>query len=181
MRIIGLDLSLRASGVAIWENGAMARRIVSAPPAVRDDQVGRLQTVINAVKTFLAPATDIVVIEDFAFSRGNQAHLLGGLGYAIRLYLRSHDIPFVLVGPMQNKKFASGSGKAEKSGMLLAVYKRWGIEAEDDNVADAVSLCMIGRALVGNWQPTADFQREVLKKVLQSNSDVLIPDFTSTQ
>lgn len=44
------------------------------------------------------------------------------------------------VPPMTLKKYASGKGNAKKQEMLMQVYKRWGIEFNDDNAADAYAL-----------------------------------------
>jgi len=44
------------------------------------------------------------------------------------------------VPPMTLKKYASGKGNAKKHEMLMQIYKRWGIEFNDDNAADAYAL-----------------------------------------
>ena len=44
------------------------------------------------------------------------------------------------VPPMTLKKYASGKGNAKKQEMLMQIYKRWGIEFNDDNAADAYVL-----------------------------------------
>jgi Holliday junction resolvasome RuvABC endonuclease subunit len=44
------------------------------------------------------------------------------------------------VPPMTLKKYATGKGTAKKQEMLLQIYKRWGVEFNDDNAADAYSL-----------------------------------------
>jgi Holliday junction resolvasome RuvABC endonuclease subunit len=47
---------------------------------------------------------------------------------------------------MTLKKYAAGKGNAKKQEMLLQIYKRWGLEFNDDNAADAYSL---GRLATG--------------------------------
>ena len=44
------------------------------------------------------------------------------------------------VPPMTLKKYAAGKGNAKKQEMLLQIFKRWGIEFNDDNAADAYAL-----------------------------------------
>jgi Holliday junction resolvasome RuvABC endonuclease subunit len=44
------------------------------------------------------------------------------------------------VPPMTLKKYATGKGTAKKQEMLLQMYKRWGVEFNDDNAADAYAL-----------------------------------------
>ena len=47
------------------------------------------------------------------------------------------------VPPMTLKKFASGKGNAKKQEMLLQMFKRWGMEFNDDNAADAYALARL--------------------------------------
>ena len=47
------------------------------------------------------------------------------------------------VPPMTLKKFASGKGNAKKQEMLLQIFKRWGMEFNDDNAADAYALARL--------------------------------------
>ena len=41
------------------------------------------------------------------------------------------------------KKWVAGTGRAAKEMMLLHVYKRWGVEFKDNNLADAYGLARI--------------------------------------
>ena len=47
------------------------------------------------------------------------------------------------VPPMTLKKYASGKGTSKKQEMLLQIYKRWGVEFNDDNAADAYALARL--------------------------------------
>jgi crossover junction endodeoxyribonuclease RuvC len=44
---------------------------------------------------------------------------------------------------MTLKKYATGKGTAKKQEMLLQMYKRWGVEFNDDNAADAYALARL--------------------------------------
>jgi hypothetical protein len=44
------------------------------------------------------------------------------------------------IPPMTLKKYATGKGTAKKQEMLLQMYKRWGVEFNDDNAADSYGL-----------------------------------------
>lgn len=48
-----------------------------------------------------------------------------------------------LIPPMTLKKYAAGKGNAKKQEMLLQIYKRWGIEFNDDNAADSYALARL--------------------------------------
>ena len=51
------------------------------------------------------------------------------------------------IPPMTVKKYAAGKGNAKKQEMLMQIYKRWGIEFNDDNAADSYAL---GRMATGH-------------------------------
>lgn len=87
----------------------------------------------------------------------NSALVLGELAATVKLMLfehfdnENHYIPAppqhlrtpLQIPPMTLKKFAAGKGNAKKQEMLLQIYKRWGIEFNDDNAADAYSLARL--------------------------------------
>ena len=66
------------------------------------------------------------------------------------------------VPPMTLKKFAAGKGNAKKQEMLLQIYKRWGVEFNDDNAADSYALAR----LLGK-----NFYNEVEKAVAEQMKD----------
>jgi Holliday junction resolvasome RuvABC endonuclease subunit len=47
------------------------------------------------------------------------------------------------IPPMTLKKYATGKGTAKKQEMLMQIYKRWGIEFNDDNAADSYALARL--------------------------------------
>jgi len=49
------------------------------------------------------------------------------------------------VNPMTLKKWATGNGRAKKPDMIRAAATHYGVETEDDNVADAVLLAGFAR------------------------------------
>ncbi len=50
------------------------------------------------------------------------------------------NVNFKIIAPGTLKKFVTGDGRAKKDLMLLKVYKKWGVEFSDDNLADAYGL-----------------------------------------
>ena len=75
------------------------------------------------------------------------ALVLGELSATVRLAIYDHyegNLRFPLkVPPMTLKKYAAGKGNAKKQEMLLQIYKRWGIEFNDDNAADSYALARL--------------------------------------
>ena len=165
-RIVGLDLSWNATGWAA-RDGSSGKIQFGALPAVGGSDVERLDTVLNGVLGLVDGST-LVILEDFAFARGNVAHQLGGLGYLVRHALWRAQIPFILVGPKQRSKFCTGNGNAKKEHILKDVFKRYGIDTNDHNAADAVVLNMIGQSFLGWYQVQHQFEGEVLEAIHKS-------------
>jgi crossover junction endodeoxyribonuclease RuvC len=167
-RIVGLDLSWEATGWAIQDANFPGLQF-GALAAVGGSAVERLDNVLRGVLQKV-DGSSLVIIEDFAFSRGNVAHQLGGLGYLVRHALWKHRIPFILVGPRQRGKFCAGNGNARKEHILKYVEKRFGIDTDDHNAADACVLNFIGQSLLGWYQPQFEFQQQVLQAIRDSYS-----------
>jgi hypothetical protein len=110
-----------------------------------------------------------VAMEGYAYS-SQMAHLAGELGGVVKFALHSHltgngQLPLI-VPPTTLKKYVAGKGTGvSKSQMLLNVYKKWGVEFDDDNAADSFSLAMIvsGRS-------TTAYEKEVLDKLQKSST-----------
>jgi crossover junction endodeoxyribonuclease RuvC len=159
--LVGLDLSLDATGWCVMGPKGCVTGLVNPNGRKELERLDWIWETINS--TLLSEPPKLVVLEDFAFSRGHQAHQIGGLGYLIRYNLWKKGIPFVLVGPQQAKKFATGTGTAKKNLIIKEVYKRWKADIDDDNEADAFVLAMIGKDLLEGNSPKVSFQRDILK------------------
>ena len=75
------------------------------------------------------------------------ALVLGELFATVRLAIYDHYDDYLRfplkVPPMTLKKYAAGKGNAKKQEMLLQIYKRWGMEFNDDNAADSYALARL--------------------------------------
>jgi crossover junction endodeoxyribonuclease RuvC len=164
-RVVGLDLSLTATGWYIFDargegwDGNFG--VIDAPKLSGLD---RMDSLLSQVQALTDPTT-LAVIEDFSFaSKGRAVFEIGGFGYLVRHALRKRGVEMLLVAPTLVKKFATGKGNADKSLVLKEVYKRWQADFEDDNVADAYVLARIGMVyLTGDY--VTSFQQEVMDKL----------------
>lgn len=136
MRIVALDLSLSATGVA-HNAGTAERAFTLRPRQLRG--VERLEWIMRRVVKE-ALGKDLVVIENYAFARPNQAHQIGELGGVIRLALYTHNIAYVEIAPSALKKYATGKGNAPKEAVLAAAFQRLGYAGYDHNESDALWL-----------------------------------------
>ena len=108
--------------------------------------------------------TDIAVEDTIVASHAATA--LGELSATIRLAMLFSEIvsdtaqyPLKVPPPMV-KKYATDKGNAKKNEVMLGVYKRWGLEFSDDNMADSYVLARIAQGA-----PETVFQSEILTKL----------------
>ena len=93
------------------------------------------------------------------------ALVLGELSATVRLAIYDHygegdprQFP-LKVPPMTLKKYASGKGNAKKQEMLLQIYKRWGVEFNDDNAADSYALArLVGKISISEVEKAVAIQ-----------------------
>jgi Holliday junction resolvasome RuvABC endonuclease subunit len=139
-RVVGLDLSMTATGIADADG------ITST---VKPRRVGdaRLTEIRDEVRVAVY-GSDFVVIEDLP-THAHGAGITGMVHGAIRAMLQSGP-PYVLVTPATLKKFATGRGNAGKPEMAVALFKRAGLELADDNQVDAWWLRAAGLTILGH-------------------------------
>ena len=94
------------------------------------------------------------------------ALVLGELSATVRLAIfdffgDDDDRRFPLkIPPMTLKKYAAGKGNAKKQEMLLQIYKRWGIEFNDDNAADSYALARLSAKSI-----TGSIEAQVVEQI----------------
>jgi len=76
-------------------------------------------------------------------SKGAFMLQMGALHFYLRIFFRKNNIEYKVITPGTIKKFITGKGTAKKDLMLLKVYKKFGVEFEDDNLCDAYSLARL--------------------------------------
>lgn len=171
MIVAGLDLSLVKTGIAIVRSDSkvLYSGLVKSKPCGDKaiDELKRLDSIVNEIMEHLRSAKiDLVVIENLAFMARNTTALtqLAGLSYLIRTRIwKELKVPFVLVAPTSLKKFITGSGKGDKSLMMMSVLRDYDFESLDDNECDAYSLAIVGLALRHKpVKPLAKPQTEVI-------------------
>jgi len=76
-------------------------------------------------------------------SKGAFVLQMGALHFYLRIFFRKKNVDYKIITPGTIKKFITGKGTAKKDLMLLKVYKKFGVEFEDDNLCDAYSLARL--------------------------------------
>lgn len=145
--IIGIDPSMRSTGMCIWDGNKHKYYLIAASPTkklqnfshpalrvvaytptpVKDrTSIGKewaktdnVETVVSAVRDILLIyKPEYVVVEAVAYGASGRIDELAGLNYAIRLVARGLDIPVYAVTPTSNKMHFSGNGQATKDIMV---------------------------------------------------------------
>lgn len=169
---VGIDASLTNTAVvAVGADGTYYGWLIQ-PKCQGVPRLGYLRDAVTDVLNVLDfhPTASIlgVAIEGYSMgSRNSQSHSIGEGGGVIKLavceYLDS-SIPFYKVPPNTVKKFTTDNGAAKKNEMLLGVYKKWKVEFNDDNVADAYALAKAAAALTYDSASALKYETEALKK-----------------
>jgi Holliday junction resolvasome RuvABC endonuclease subunit len=158
MRIVGLDLSLTRTGIALPDGQT---RVLRPPKGMRG--ADRMVWIRDAVMSLCGAAADVVAIETvFQGTKGDTAMKLSGLGWIVRVALYEAGIPYVDVGNSTLKRYATGKGGGpgtDKLAMVAAARTRLGYDtdAPDDNEADALWLRALASAAYR--QPVVDMPR----------------------
>lgn len=168
MKILGIDQSLTSTGICVLENEKL---VLSKLIASKKKGVDRIIEIKNEIiKIFNEFNPDFTAIENYSFTpnRG-KAFELGELAGVIKITLAELGRPAIVIYGTQIKKFATGDGHADKSLIMLQVYKKYNIEFNNNNLADAFVIAKIMENIVlvkENKKKKKDFEKaewEVLK------------------
>lgn len=158
--VIGLDLSMTATGVALPDGTTLTIK----PKGTGD---GRLLYIRDQIGQAVRGTDALIVLEDMpARLMANAAKAVGFVHGAVRSLLLEEGFAYAAVSPATLKSYATGKGNADKTGMAMAAYKRAGLEFADDNQCDAAWLRWAGLDHLDHPEfslPAA--QRERLAKV----------------
>lgn len=158
VNVVGLDLSLRETGVA-RDDGSFVIAYQIPAHATPLQRVIRLKTLGVQIDRACRGA-DVVVMEG-AFNGPHQSWELGELHGVVKTVLYQRGITFVPIAPTRLKKYATDNGGSGKDKMLAAAI-RAGFEGDNNNAADAWWLRHMGLAHYLNHDVIAPKFREVV-------------------
>ena len=157
MRIIGIDPSLTATGIALIDTDHPDRTYTTTAKSKPNgtspfDRLHRFDTAANAILETLGGHIDLAVIEAPSYgSQGAGTWDRAGLWWNTIRILKRLDIATIEVPPAVRCKYATGRGNADKDVVMLSAARRYPhAPIEDNNQADAVILAAIGARLTGH-------------------------------
>jgi len=167
MTWVGIDQSYTGFGLALLGHDEVHTVLGKFESAKYGTGPGRLLDIERWLTRELSVLDTVehVCLEGYANGAKFGREIAGELGYAVKRTLYLLGMPYNVVPPTSVKKFATGKGTAKKNEMLLAVYKRWGIEFSNDNLADAYTLAEIAKAVDTQDTSLTKYQQEALSKL----------------
>ena len=152
MYVLGIDPSLTGTGVVAYDGKIHKFISVTSDPAKGvGPRMARFSAMVAAIKEFIYTLRiDAEVsqanIEGYSFgSKGGLSWDRAEFGGLLRSMLCEINLNVREIAPTSLKKFVSGKGGADKPAMMLACYKRWGVEFEGKNANDLVDAYGLAR------------------------------------
>lgn len=183
---LGLDVSLTSTGVTALD--ADNKYIIDSMKTTPKDGshlerhhkiLTLLMTHLSWIKANVSDKVDIWgVVEGYAYGkdpkRGSQVITLAEIGGLVRYMVwRYTGHPLIVVAPSTLKLFASGHGHAKKEQMLLALYKKYGIEFKTNDEADAFALAQLGVCCFDeHTQTLTDYEKRTVATVRKGNPEI---------
>ncbi|AYF29277.1 hypothetical protein CSH63_17760 [Micromonospora tulbaghiae] len=175
LRMVGLDLSLSATGVAATHDhhgraGLLARTVHTARTAhgTTDMDHTRVNRVLADVAAAVACRPHLVAIEWLPSYEGNGATSLrlAELHGVVKHWLHVKGIRYVDVHPPEVKTWATGNGNANKAAVKERVTADYGrlLHVGSQDEADAVAL--LSMALAAYGQPLVPVPRRSQRRAL---------------
>lgn len=142
---VGMDPSYNGFGIIIVDSEAVLVDQILLKSNTKfeaEDRIIQLEKGFAFISTLIGLKT--VYIEGPAYSSSGAFQLqMGALHYYLRVFFRKNEVKFKVIAPGTLKKFVTGTGVAKKELILLKTYKRWGVEFDDNNLADAYGLARL--------------------------------------
>lgn len=147
-RVMGLDLSITATGVALPDGTVTTLRFGA------DLGDRRLLSIHHHLYDAIAfDHLDLVVIEDLPVN-ARAGGVIGMVHGVVRRLLLEHGAPYLLVPPATLKTYATGKGNSDKPDMRMSLYQRAALDLRDNNQVDAVWLRLLGLDHLGHPELT---------------------------
>jgi len=143
--------------------------IISKPlgSTVADRMVRNKSIVSQVIELIERWKPECCCIESYSMgSMSGQAWSRIEFGGLLRYAIVWEKVPIYEVAPLTLKKFATGSGKGEgKTGVIVGLTRRYGIELETDDEYDAYALARIAMQIAKFETSATDYQSECIQTI----------------
>lgn len=182
MFFLGLDLSISGTGLVLLDNNHKITDKTKLEVPVKG--IERLFHLENLFMEFIeaqkAAKREIFLacLEGPSYqSKEGQLFQLGEWAGIVKLDLFKLGIDYIIAAPSQLKKYIFGKFEkgSKKELVILDIYKKYGVEIRDNDIADAYVVSRIARdyysyyldrePVITEDNPIKAYQMEVLKKI----------------
>lgn len=167
VKFLGLDQSLTESGWYFDEDnyGTLKTKTKGTKRLINIRE--RLKKLLKKFKI------EVVVMENYSYGSRYNREILGELGGVIKTLAYDLGIETVPIPTSVLKKFITGKGRCKKEVILLYVFKNYGFETRNHNIADAFSLHRIYKEYL-EWKEGKKFKKlkeNCFKKVKKAEEE----------
>jgi len=139
---VGMDPSYNGFAIVVIDKDAnvIEQKLINSDSEKEiEERIIELEDAFKFIPNIICLHT--VCVEGPSYSSNGAFQLqMGALHFYLRVFLFKHKINYKIISPGTLKKFVADTGNAKKELMLLNVYKKWGVEFKDNNLADAYGL-----------------------------------------
>lgn len=168
MIYVGIDPSLTGTGVCVLGDGCATVTTIKTKPGDFANMYRRIDHIVTEITSMPGMTDAFCCIEAPFMHAKNKSNAMSihALAYMVRRKMSYTGIPFKDVAATQLKKFITGKGNVAGKDMIAKeVFKRYGIDCEDNNQADAVVLAHIAKAIKDVDAELTAYQRDVIVKL----------------
>jgi len=178
MRVLGIDPSLRCTGLALVDDGAVTvSRMPTDSVLTLAEQREQIRFIVMWVVKTVPVDLDLSVIEKpyVPQGKGNAGDLIERswlFGMLVDQLMRFG--PVVVVRPKTRAKYGSGDGNADKKKVREAIRAAYpNLRVRDDNEADSIALAAMGARYLGE-----PIDGDPSKQQLEAMTAVVWPEIT---
>ncbi len=141
---IGIDPSLTGTGIVVLNDSfeVIEKHLIATTPKWEiEERYKKILEQVQLTTERFRNNEHVISIEGLAFgARGQAMFQLAGLHFLIRYNLFIGELEYKIVPPTVIKKHITGKGNTKKELMLKEIYKKWGVDFNNNNLADAYAL-----------------------------------------
>lgn len=170
---IGLDLSLTGTGVVVIDDyyKIIVREKLETPSFGAERLYNLYKQLYRIISTEASDAKLACIEGPSYLSEKGHLFEIGEWTGCVKLILFDLGIKYIVATPQQNKKYVLGKAPAEgskKELIILDIYKKFGEEIRENNIADAYVLSRIAHDLSLDQKGLPTYQQEVLTAIQKS-------------
>jgi len=143
---VGIDQSMNSTGIVFIDTNYNIQKKMIISSDTNLENYERIMQIGDDLLFELLKCSEkdneiFCCIEGISYgSHGRGVIQQGSLHNYIRILLKKHNIFNIVCEPTVLKKFVTGKGQCKKELMLMKIYKKWKIEFDNSDLADAYAL-----------------------------------------